>query len=79
MSSDPLGPCNPSSRSLDSEAVRFAFGFRWSDHVREVRLMVKKYGSWLNVQELEWSALARQALRERVGDVVALAGVAELW
>ncbi len=41
--------------------------------------MVKKYGSWLNVQELEWSALARQALRERVGDVVALAGVAELW
>ena len=27
-----------------------------------------KHGSWLNVQELEWSALARQALGERVGD-----------
>lgn len=27
-----------------------------------------KHGSWLNVQELEWSALARQALAERVGD-----------
>ena len=38
-----------------------------------------KHGSWLNVQELEWSALARQALRERVGDAVALAGVAERW
>jgi DDE superfamily endonuclease len=38
-----------------------------------------KHGSWLNVQELEWSALARQALGERVGDVVALAGVAEQW
>ena len=38
-----------------------------------------KHGSWLNVQELEWSALARQALRERVGDVVALTAVAERW
>jgi transposase len=38
-----------------------------------------KHGSWLNVQELEWSALARQALRERVGDVVALAGAALRW
>lgn len=27
-----------------------------------------KHGSWLNVQELEWSALARQALDQRVGD-----------
>jgi DDE superfamily endonuclease len=38
-----------------------------------------KHGSWLNVQELEWSALARQALRERVGDVVALTAVVERW
>jgi DDE superfamily endonuclease len=38
-----------------------------------------KHGSWLNVQELEWSALARQALRERVGDVLALTAVAERW
>jgi hypothetical protein len=41
--------------------------------------MVKKHESWLNVQELEWSALARQALRERVGDVMALTTVAERW
>ncbi len=27
-----------------------------------------KHGSWLNVQELEWSALERQALGERPGD-----------
>jgi hypothetical protein len=32
-----------------------------------------------NVQELEWSALARQALRERVGDVLALTAVAQRW
>jgi hypothetical protein len=51
-----------------------------------------KHGSWLsapsplgaavgarNVQELEWSALARQALRERVGDALALAGVIDRW
>ncbi len=31
--------------SLGSEAVRFALGFRWSDHAREVRLMVKKGGA----------------------------------
>jgi hypothetical protein len=30
--------------SLDSEAVRFVLGFRWSDHAREVRLMIKKGG-----------------------------------
>ena len=41
--------------------------------------MVKKHGSWLNVQELEWAALARQALKARVGDAVALAGVVERW
>jgi DDE superfamily endonuclease len=38
-----------------------------------------KHGSWLNVQELEWSALACQALRERVGDAVVLAGVTDRW
>lgn len=27
-----------------------------------------KHGSWLNVQELEWSALERQALDQRVGE-----------
>lgn len=27
-----------------------------------------KHGSWLNLQELEWSALTRQALDQRVGD-----------
>lgn len=38
-----------------------------------------KHGSWLNVQELEWSALARQALRERVGDRAGLEGVTAAW
>ena len=38
-----------------------------------------KHGSWLNMQELEFSALARQALRERVGDRAALEKVVTHW
>lgn len=38
-----------------------------------------KHGSWLNVQEMEWSVLARQALKERVGDKTALEGVVSRW
>lgn len=38
-----------------------------------------KHGSWLNVQEIEWSALARQALKERVGDETALEQVVSHW
>ncbi len=51
-----------------------------------------KHGSWLsapsplgaavgarNVQEIEWSALARQALKERVGDKAALERAVLRW
>lgn len=38
-----------------------------------------KHGSWLNVQELEWSALARQALGERVGDQARLKRLVARW
>jgi len=38
-----------------------------------------RHGSWLNIQELEWSALARQALKERVGDKEALIKVVGHW
>lgn len=38
-----------------------------------------KHGSWLNIQELEWSALARQALKARVGDKAALVKVVHHW
>lgn len=38
-----------------------------------------KHGSWLNVQELEWSALARQALSERVGDQARLERLVTHW
>jgi transposase len=38
-----------------------------------------RHGSWLNVQELEWSALARQALSERVGDRERLECLVEAW
>jgi transposase len=38
-----------------------------------------RHGSWLNVQELEWSALARQALSERSGDRAALEATVEAW
>jgi transposase len=38
-----------------------------------------KHGSWLNLQELEWSALARQALGERVGDQPRLERLVAHW
>lgn len=38
-----------------------------------------RHGSWLNIQELEWSALARQALKARVGDKAALIKVVSHW
>lgn len=38
-----------------------------------------KHGSWLNVQELEWSALARQALGERVGNQERLERLVACW
>jgi len=38
-----------------------------------------KHGSWLNVQELEWSALARQALAQRVGDRAKLERLVAHW
>ena len=37
------------------------------------------YGSWLNVQEPEWSALERQALGERPGDKECLERVVRSW
>jgi hypothetical protein len=38
-----------------------------------------KHGSWLNVQELEWSVLERQALGERPGDKKRLERVVKRW
>lgn len=38
-----------------------------------------RHGSWLNVQELEWAALARQALTEKVGDRERLERLVEAW
>lgn len=38
-----------------------------------------KHGSWLNVQESEWSALERQALGERPGDRERLEHLVKRW
>ena len=38
-----------------------------------------KHGSWLNVQELEWSALERQALDQRIGDKERLERLVKHW
>ena len=38
-----------------------------------------KHGSWLNIQEIEWSALARQALKERIGNKTALVKAVDHW
>jgi len=38
-----------------------------------------KHGSWLNVQELEWSALERQALDQRVADKERLTRLVNNW
>jgi len=48
-------------------AARFSFHF------------TPRHGSWLNVQELEWSALARQALGERVGNKADLERLVASW
>lgn len=48
-------------------AQRFAFHF------------TPKHGSWLNVQEIEWSVLERQALAERPGDKRCLERVVDRW
>lgn len=48
-------------------AARFEFHF------------TPRHGSWLNVQELEWAALAKQALAERVGNKAALEQVTAHW
>ena len=54
-----------------SEAHRLANRFEFH--------FTPKHGSWLNVQELEWSALARQALSERVGDQKRLERLVTYW
>lgn len=54
----------PEARRL---AMRFDFHF------------TPRHGSWLNMQELEFSALARQALQERVGDQAALEATVAHW
>jgi transposase len=38
-----------------------------------------KHGSWLNMAELEWSALARQCLRRRIPDAATLATEVAAW
>lgn len=38
-----------------------------------------KHGSWLNIQELEWSALERQALDQRIGDKERLERLVNSW
>lgn len=38
-----------------------------------------KHGSWLNPQEMEWSALAKQALKNRVGSREALQEAVQTW
>lgn len=38
-----------------------------------------KHGSWLNIAEIEFSALARQCLHRRIGSLTELAGQVNLW
>ncbi len=38
-----------------------------------------KHGSWLNMAELELSVLARQCLRQRLGDRTAMEGAVTAW
>lgn len=37
------------------------------------------HGSWLNMIEIEWSVLARQCLRQRIGDLGTLQAVVDAW
>lgn len=53
----------------------------------EARQLVKKlefhytpkHGSWLNMVEIEWSALERQCLKRRIEDIKALQRETEAW
>ena len=38
-----------------------------------------KHGSWLNMAEIEFSALARQCLNRRIGSIGELARQVQLW
>ncbi|WP_394341964.1 hypothetical protein [Spirosoma pollinicola] len=38
-----------------------------------------KHGSWLNMAEIEFSALARQCLNRRIGSLEELTRQVELW
>ncbi len=38
-----------------------------------------KHGSWLNIAEVEISALSRQCLKRRIGDIATLKGEATAW
>lgn len=38
-----------------------------------------KHGSWLNMAEIEWSVLSRQALQGRLADTAAVEARVELW
>lgn len=38
-----------------------------------------KHGSWLNMAEIEWSVLSRQALKERLDDIAAVENRVKLW
>ena len=38
-----------------------------------------KHGSWLNMAEIEFSALSRQCLNRRIGSVEALRAEVALW
>jgi transposase len=38
-----------------------------------------KHGSWLNMAEIEWSALARQALKGRLADIAAVKARISPW
>ena len=51
----------------------------WALAKRSLFHFTPRHGSWLNIQELEWSALARQALKARVGDKAALIKVVARW
>jgi hypothetical protein len=54
-----------------AEARRLAERFEWH--------YTPRHGSWLNVAEMELSALARQCLDRRIPDLVALTGEVAAW
>ena len=66
-------------RFAPQEARRIASKLEWRGHGSAVTDHTPEHGSWLNMAEIELSALSRQCLNRRIPDRETLAGEVAAW